>query len=396
MNVVKLPRWLFVGFSFCCLSPAAAVRAADCGLESWAPRTSSISPWLRDAAFGGGRFVAVGDQGLMLTSSDGGIHWQRQWQAADVYFARVSFANGQFFATGRKYGTMPDTWEGLLWSSADGLNWQPRYTEANTVVWGVAYGAGRFVAVAVNAPLSSSTRALTSLDGVQWTASTIPGIGWLYDIAAGNDVFVAVGGNRIMRSTEGVNWQPSEHPSAWSLQSVDFFNGLFIAVGERGQILTSPSGEVWTESVSGTTNFLSAVAAGAGTVVAAGNDGAIVSSLDGVSWTQRSGPGPHLRGLAFGAGVFAAVGRYGTVYQSGAVSSCGGPRLSIRRGLPPQIDLFGNVGASYNIEFRDDLGGPNGWQLLQQLPPLPVVPYTVNDPNPSPTGSRFYRAVLSP
>ena len=355
-----------------------------------------ISPWLRDAAFGGGRFVAVGDQGLMLTSSDGGTNWQRQWHVATVYFARVSFANGQFFAAGRKYGTLPDAWEGLLWSSADGLNWQPRYTETNTVVLGVAHGAGRYVAVAVNAPLSASTRGLTSLDGVQWTAATIPGNGWLYDIAAGNDVFVAVGGNRIMRSTDGENWQPSGPPGVSSLQSVVFFNGQFIAVGEGGQILTSPSGEVWTARVSGTTSFLAAAAAGPGTVVAAGNDGVILSSLDGVSWTQRSIPGLAARGLAFGADVFAAVGPYGTVYQSGAVSTCSGPRLSIRPGSPPQIDLFGNVGASYYIEFSDALGAPKGWQFLQQLPPLPAVPYTFTDLGSSPTGNRFYRAVLTP
>lgn len=175
-----------------------------------------------------------------------------------------------------------------------------------------------------------------------------------------------------------------------------FFNGQFIAVGELGQILASPSGEVWTERVSGTTNFLAAVAAGSGTVVAAGNGGAILSSIDGVNWTQRSEPGLDLRGLAFGAGVFVAVGRYSVVYQSGDVSACGGPRLSIRPGSPRQIELFGNLGASYRIEYINALAAPKGWQLLQQLPPLPAVPYTFTDFDLSPTGSRFYRAVLSP
>lgn len=396
MKLITLPRGSFVAFSFCCLFAHEAVRASDCGLDTWGPRTSEITPWLRDAAFGSGRFVSVGDQGLMLTSSDGGASWQQQRQDASVYFARISFANGQFFATGRKYGAQPDAWEGLLWSSADGLNWQPRYAQTNTVVSGVAYGAGRFVAVAVNAPVSYSNLGLTSLDGIQWTAAAIPGTGWLYDIAAVNDVFVAVGGQRIMRSTDGVNWQPIVPPVPPGLQSVAYFNGQFIAVGEGGQILTSPSGEVWTARDSGTTNFLAAVAAGSGIVVAAGNNGAIVSSIDGVSWTPRSEPGPDLRGLAFGAGVFVAAGRYGVVYQSGDVSACGGPRLSMRSGSTRQIDLFGNVGALYRIEYINALGAPEGWQLLQQLPPLPAVPYTFTDSNSSPTGSRFYRAVVSP
>lgn len=396
MKLVNLPRGTLVVFSFCCLFVHEAVRAADCGLETWSWRTSMITPWLRDAAFGAGRFVSVGDQGLMLTSSDGGIRWQEQRHPSGAYFARISFANGQFFATGRRYGTLVDAWEGLLWSSVDGLNWQPRYTQTNTVVHGVAHAAGRFVAVAVNAPVNNSTLGLTSLDGVQWTAAAIPGNGWLYDIAAGNDVFVAVGGPRIVRSTDGLNWQAIVPPIPSSLQSVAYFSGQFLAVGERGQILTSPSGEVWTERVSGTTNFLAAVAAGSGVVVAAGNNGTILSSLDGVSWTQRSEPGVDLRGLAFGADAFTAVGRYGVVYQSGAVSACGGPRLSIRPGSAHQIDLFGNAGASYRIEYINALAAPEGWQFLQQLPPLPTSPYTFTDPGLSPTGSRFYRAVLSP
>ena len=143
-------------------------------------------------AFGLGRFVAVGDGGVIITSTNSGQDWQALQFPSSIYFTRVNFANGQFFATGRQFGAQLGSFEGLLWSSADGVNWVPRYAAENAVVWGVAYGASRYIAIAVDAP-SNTARALSSFDGTQWTSTVIPGNGWLYDITFGNGVFVAVG-----------------------------------------------------------------------------------------------------------------------------------------------------------------------------------------------------------
>jgi len=344
-------------------------------------------------AFGLGRFVAVGDGGVIITSTNSGQDWQALQFPSSIYFTRVNFANGQFFATGRQFGDQLGSFEGLLWSSADGVNWVPRYAAENAVVWGVAYGASRYIAIAVDAP-SNTARALSSFDGTQWTSTVIPGNGWLYDITFGNGVFVAVGGTRAMRSADGTAWLAASLPVISTPQAIEFFNGAFVAVGGMGQILTSSDGAAWTTRSSGTTRFLAAVAVGHDGVAAAGDNGIILFSPDGIDWTTRFEGGTDLRGLAFGADHYVAVGRYGSAYLSGPLSACVGSRLAIRFGQPTQIDLFGETGATYLIEFADQ-PGTMGWQTLQQVV-VSSSPHTVADPNPSPTGRRFYRALRVP
>src|SRR6185503_20063339 len=146
-------------------------------------------------------------------------------------------------------------------------------------------------------------------------------------IAYGNGTFVAVGGNRIVASADGVNWTAAAVPLGLSLQAIAFFQDQFIVVGEGGAILTSPDGSSWTTRSSGTTTFLGAITVGNGQVAVAGYSGTVLTSQNGVDWARRLDGGLDLRGIAFGVDTFVAVGRYGTVYQSGALIGCGGPRL---------------------------------------------------------------------
>jgi hypothetical protein len=73
----------------------------------------------------------------------------------------------------------------------------------------------------------------------------------------------------------------------------------------------------WTQRTSGTGNDLIGVAYGNGLFVAVGDDGTILTSPDGVSWTQRtSGTGNLLEGVTYGNGLFVAVGKDGTILTS--------------------------------------------------------------------------------
>src|SRR5688572_10425096 len=66
------------------------------------------------------------------------------------------------------------------------------------------------------------------------------------------------------------------------LSKVRFLNNSFIGVGENGTILTSPDGQMWTASVSGTSAGLNGVAYGntvpitTNTYVVVGNEGTIL------------------------------------------------------------------------------------------------------------------------
>jgi len=85
-------------------------------------------------------------------------------------------------------------------------------------------------------------RGTTTVEEKNWTA-----------IAYGNGVFVAVGtggiGNRAMSSVNGINWtiRPSSADNAWS--AVAYGNGVFVAVASGGsnRVMTSSnSGHTWT------------------------------------------------------------------------------------------------------------------------------------------------------
>ncbi|MGY2954787.1 hypothetical protein ACVWZQ_002946, partial [Thermostichus sp. MS-CIW-29] len=76
-------------------------------------------------------------------------------------------------------------------------------------------------------------------------------------------------------------------------------------------------GVSWTQRTSGTSNQLNGVAYGNGLFVAVGWDGTILTSPDGVSWTQRtSGTSNWLNGVAYGNGLFVAVGWNSTILTS--------------------------------------------------------------------------------
>ncbi|QTN32007.1 hypothetical protein HZ994_06580 [Akkermansiaceae bacterium] len=73
----------------------------------------------------------------------------------------------------------------------------------------------------------------------------------------------------------------------------------------------------WVSRTSASTQSLSSVAFGAGLYVAVGDGGAIVTSPDAVAWSPRtSGTTAPLRGICFGAGQFVAVGGSGTILSS--------------------------------------------------------------------------------
>jgi hypothetical protein len=103
---------------------------------------------------------------------------------------------------------------------------------------------------------------------------------------------------------------------------VTYGNGTFVAVGDGGTILTSPDVASWTQRTSGGQS-LYGVAYGKGLFVAVGgysdpwsSASVILTSPDGASWTQRTSGGNALFGVTYGNGLFVVVGMYGTILTS--------------------------------------------------------------------------------
>jgi subtilisin-like proprotein convertase family protein len=106
-------------------------------LDYWSGRQSGISLDLFGLVYGHGIFVAVGDLGAILISSDG-ITWTNQSVASANVIHGVTYGNGTFVAVGKL---------GLILTSPDGVAWTQRVSGTDHFLEEVTYGNGLFVAV---------------------------------------------------------------------------------------------------------------------------------------------------------------------------------------------------------------------------------------------------------
>jgi hypothetical protein len=110
-------------------------------LLSWTAITSTFgTASIRGVAYGGGKFIAVGDNG-MAYSSDG-----ETWTAITSTFGTsngVTYGGGKFVAVGAS-GKMAYSSDGVSWRA---VNATQSTFGSSTTINGVAYGGGKFVAV---------------------------------------------------------------------------------------------------------------------------------------------------------------------------------------------------------------------------------------------------------
>lgn len=270
-------------------------------------------------AHGNDTYVAVGERGAILVSTNG-TNWTVQNLRTSVQLYGVAFGDGTFVATGDG---------GVILSSTDGREWTPRFSGVAGLITSVAYGNGRFVATTLYEYL-----ALTSTNGVDWQGQLHQPLPFM-DVTFGNGAFVAVGpAAALATSLDGVAWLPRTSPTNASLESVCYGNSLFVAVGDNGRILTSPDGVTWIHRPSGTTRRLIDVAWGAGRFVAVGTRGVIFTSVDGIAWSSvNSGTPDRLETVVFANDLFVTAGENGTTLTSADGVSWANQTVGTRRDL---------------------------------------------------------------
>jgi len=191
--------------------------------KTWTERIQ-VTEWLSGAAYGGGRFVAVGE--AIYTSGDG-ITWSEAGSGS-YNFSGINYLNNTFIAVG----------DGI-YTSANGTSWtQVLPQPSNTHISGIAYGNGVYVSIGW---IWDSGRGdgvvYTSSNGLDWTQQSlnISGIKGIDKVAFGNGKFMAVGdGGAIIESTNGITWTSVPSGTNESLSGVAFGNGLFVVVGMGG------------------------------------------------------------------------------------------------------------------------------------------------------------------
>ncbi len=252
----------------------------------------------RAACFGGGRFVAVGSYGgsNIFAGSRDGVAWESKTLDAKYskYLRGVGYGRGEFLAVGGDPGSVGSS-SPLLVRSADGINWSDYVAfSGKNILRRVASGDGRFVGV------GDRGRRATSTDGREWVdAPDVKAIDTLVDITFGGGVFVGVGLHGLRMSTrDGLAWghrqvgEEGEH-----LNSVVWTGDRFVAVG-AGATYESPDGEHWSRKPNRDAPLT--VAHGGGVFVGAHWKGRILRSSDAVEWKQVHRSEHHVEAITFG------------------------------------------------------------------------------------------------
>ncbi|NLH75142.1 MAG: hypothetical protein GX456_19015 [Verrucomicrobia bacterium] len=219
----------------------------------------------------------------------------------------VEYGAGLFVAVGAT---------GTVLTSPDGLTWTQRATPTTETLWGLKYGCGRFVVAGHNGVI------LTSTNGIDWESSASGVTAHLTDVAFAGETCVVVGNfNTILTSLCGEGpWTVQPVNTTNHFQDVTYGGGYFVASGTAGLIATSPDGLTWTVGDSGTTNGVPMTAYGNGVWVVGGEKGILLKSTNLVEWEQvPSGVDCLLAGASHANGRFVVVGGVKSGMSGGVV-----------------------------------------------------------------------------
>jgi photosystem II stability/assembly factor-like uncharacterized protein len=241
---------------------------------------------LFDVAFAGGEGYAVGAEGRVMRSADGGATWAAEPTDTRLTLLAVALNGSHRIAVGQM-GVAAVRSAAGQWSTVS-TGTEERLMGVDVDAAGHAVAVGSFGAV------------LRSEDGgQQWTPVAVD---WatliegglephLYAVQAlGDDRFVAVGeSGLILQSIDGGQTWIRRNQSDASLFAIHVrADGVGYAVGQTGTLLkTVDGGEQWTRvEVPANANLLGVHATDDGRVVVPGMREMLVSEDDGASWQQ--------------------------------------------------------------------------------------------------------------
>ena len=380
---------------------------------SWTP-VYYINNTLYGVAHAGDQFIAVGNNGVLLTSTNGS-NWTQRVFATDNNFRALAYGKGRYVAGGN---------DGVVAFSDDGLHWNLRDTLGGRDMQGVVYAQGRFTAAAGNDIFVSQNgeiwgrqaggaadllnivylgdryiavgdvgTVVTSSNGLSWTWRTVTNRIRLQGIAYGKGLYVITGmGGTILTSADAVNWTTQSSPTNVYLQTATYGNGRFVAAGTRGVIVTSDNGTNWSvqQTPAGWIEF-EHITFGAGHFVVVGEDGTLVSSTNGVNWTSHyTGSHNNLRCVDYAQGAFMIVGNNDLIFQSAQVQ----PLLSIKPVSVGDMELRIRAmpGLLYRVQGSSNL---TSWSdLFSYQSDQAETLFT--DSEASESARRFYRVTFEP
>lgn len=271
---------------------------------SWTAQTSGTGADLFSVAYASGRWIAVGDAGVLTYSTDGGVTWTAITVDASIDFRDVTYGSGVWLLLGSNSQD--------VYRSIDGITWNgPFIPTPGFVTYASVWTGAGFLLSADNGTFITQ-RSVTGADGT-WTQTTVDGTVRSTELGANGTgvVYACTNPNLfgLRRSDNyGVTWAPLETlAESYTVRAI-YNDGDFWAL-----FGSSTSLVLYTED-------------------------------DGASWTTASNPSgqPLYSACKFGAKVY-VVGAEGTILSSNATLSV--PELTSGVRYAPKI--VGGLAAPY-------------------------------------------------
>ena len=288
--------------------------------DGWSREQSGTMAGLWDIAFPAQQTgYAVGNDGVILKTTDGGSTWTPQTSGTFNQLRGVSFVSDQIGTVAGYNSTISRTTNG-------GTTWISQMTGGGFSLFDVKMlNASEIVAVGSQGTILRSTNSGASWDTVHAGTEVFRSL----TFAAGSDTGYTSGydqstGNGVLFQSvnRGQTWQPLTPPSTSSLLSVWFFDGHtgIVGGGSRMFYRTTDAGATWS-SFSSQGNGYYAYGiwfADSQNGIATGDNGMILRSFDGGgSWIpQESGTYNYLFGAAIIGRSLFTVGSYGTILNT--------------------------------------------------------------------------------
>lgn len=335
----------------------------------------------RDAVYGGGTFVAVGDVGLIWTSPDG-LAWTQRLSGSTGNFYEVTYGAGVYVAVG---------YHGQIYSSSNGSSWTERRAMApnGDSLSTVGYnGIDKFIAGGVNGLW------LTSPDGLTWTEQSVRFTNSQLDgMCYGNGIWVAAGSSgRIYRSTNnGVTWNSCKTSTGVNNHGAAFADGVFVVGGganSLSEVWYSTGGDTFIKGKHQATNYFMDFAYDSQHFISCGNsDGYGCSNLmvstaaDGINWVRDRTPdyssligvaSSGTRSIAVGARRLIITNTPDKTGEGKGCSGTSGPYITVtapksggyvKRGTTYTI-TWASSGVTDNVRIKLSTDGGNNYTVI--------------------------------